>query len=84
MDFTSSLKIKCSDSKKITAAYNAIKPETIVMITQRGKTEILLKNEHTIIMNFYAADFISLRAILSSYLRWFEVIFNSLSNFDQK
>jgi tRNA threonylcarbamoyladenosine modification (KEOPS) complex Pcc1 subunit len=83
-DFTSELTLKSSDSKKIFAAYNAIKPETSVIISQRGKTEIFMENEFTIKMKFYSADFISLRAMLGSYLRWLEVAFSSLSDFEQK
>ena len=83
-DFTSELIIKSSDSKKIKAAYKAIKPETSVIISQRGKTEIILENEFTIKMKFYSNDFISLRAMLGSYLRWLEVAFGSLADFEHK
>ena len=82
MKFSSKLIIKSSDENAIDAAYNAIKPETTVMITPRGKAEIKIKDKNTIIMEFYATDFISLRAMLGSYLRWIETGITSIKSMD--
>lgn len=78
MEFTSELIIKSDNPDEIKAVYNALKPETTVMISSRGKTNIKIQNEKTLIMYFFAADFISLRAMISSYLRWIETAFSSI------
>ncbi|NHJ46738.1 MAG: hypothetical protein FK733_03010 [Asgard group archaeon] len=83
-DFYSELIIKAVDPKKIIAAYEAIKPETSVIITQRGKTNIYLLDDETLKMEFYATDFVSLRAMLGSYLRWLETVFDSLIHLEEK
>jgi tRNA threonylcarbamoyladenosine modification (KEOPS) complex Pcc1 subunit len=83
-DFYSELIIKAVDPKKIIAAYEAIKPETSVIISQRGKTNIFLLDDETLKMEFFAADFVSLRAMLGSYLRWLETIFDSLKYLEDK
>ncbi|MHA1558078.1 MAG: KEOPS complex subunit Pcc1 [Candidatus Heimdallarchaeota archaeon] len=71
-DFTTELVIKSLSSKEITAIHSAIYPETQVEISTRGKAEI------TIGMVFSAIDFISLRAMVSSYLRWIDAAISSL------
>lgn len=78
MEFTSELIIKSENPDEIKAVYNALKPETTVMISPRGKTDIKIQDEKTLIMYFFAADFISLRAMISSYLRWIETAFSSI------
>ena len=84
MKFSSKLIINSADEKAINAAYNAIKPETTVMITPRGKAEIKIKDKNTLVMEFYASDFISLRAMLGSYLRWIETGISSIKSMDIK
>ncbi len=82
MQFSSKLVIKSIDERAIEAAYRAIKPETTVMLTPRGKAEIIIKDKNTLIMEFYASDFISLRAMLGSYLRWIETGISSIKSMD--
>lgn len=84
LNFTSKLVIKSADENVIDAAYKAVKPETTVVITTRGKAEIEIKNKNTLIMRFYAVDFISLRALLSSYLRWIETGISAIKSMDRK
>ncbi|MBK5113782.1 MAG: hypothetical protein KGD59_00140 [Candidatus Heimdallarchaeota archaeon] len=78
MEFTSELIIQSESSEEIAAVYNALKPETSVMINPRGKTDIKIKDKNTLVMSFFAVDFISLRAMISSYLRWIETAFSSI------
>ena len=84
MEFTSELIIKSENPEEILAAYNALKPETKVMITSRGKADIKIKDEKTLNMYFYAADFISLRAMISSYLRWIDTAFSSIRTLEKE
>jgi len=78
MEFTSELVIRSENSEEINAVYQSLKPETTVMITPRGKTDIKMKDKYTLVMYFFAADFISLRAMISSYIRWIETAFSSI------
>ena len=78
MEFTSELIIKTENQDEIKAFNKARKPEKNVMISPRGKTDIKIQDEKTLIMYFFAADFISLRAMISSYLRWIETAFSSI------
>ncbi|NHJ32647.1 MAG: hypothetical protein FK732_07285 [Asgard group archaeon] len=78
MEFTSELILKSENIEEIKAVYDALKPETTVMITPRGKAEIKIQDERTLVLNFFAVDFISLRAMISSYIRWVETAFSSI------
>jgi len=78
LDFYSELIITAENSKIINAAYQAIYPETTLMITTRGKTSIEIKNDYTLVLKFFAADFISLRAMIGSYLRWVEAAISAI------
>ncbi|MHA1220963.1 MAG: KEOPS complex subunit Pcc1 [Candidatus Heimdallarchaeota archaeon] len=71
--------ISTENPKAILAAYHAIQPETMVMITQRGKAAVEMTDDQTLIMKFHATDFISLRAMLGSYIRWLDVAFSSIN-----
>jgi tRNA threonylcarbamoyladenosine modification (KEOPS) complex Pcc1 subunit len=82
-DFYSELFIESANSKLIAAAFEAIKPETEVIITQRGKTSISIVSENELKMEFIADDFVSLRAMLGSYLRWLETVFSSIPSLDE-
>ncbi len=84
MEFTSELIIQTENSREIKAVYQALKPETTVMITPRGKTDIKMKDKNTLVMYFFAADFISLRAMISSYIRWIETAFSSIRLTEKK
>ncbi len=77
-DFTSELVIKSLSSKEITAIHSAIYPETQVEISTRGKAEITIEDDNCLRMVFSAIDFISLRAMVSSYLRWIDAAISSL------
>ena len=48
MEFTSELIIKSENPDEIKAVYNALKPETTVMISLRGKTDIKIQDEKTL------------------------------------
>lgn len=78
MDFYSELTLKSSQPDKLKAAFDAIKPETTVIITSRGKCDIEIIDEETLKMYFYATDFISLRAMLGSYLRWLDAALETI------
>ncbi|MBN1328022.1 MAG: hypothetical protein JXA54_00990 [Candidatus Heimdallarchaeota archaeon] len=78
LNFYSELTIFSDDSKIINAAYQAILPETIIVITPRGKTSIEMKNDSTLMLKFFAADFISLRAMIGSYLRWIDAALSTI------
>ena len=84
LKFTSELSLKATSSKKIKAIYSAIQPETKVLITPRSNVEISLKNQKTIELKFFASDFVSLRAILASYLYWLDAIISSLDSLTKK
>ena len=78
MNFYSELIVKSSQPNELKAAYDAIKPETSIIITTRGKCDIEIINEQTLKMKFFATDFISLRAMLGSYIRWLDAALNSI------
>lgn len=78
-DFTSELIIKSLSNKEITAIHSAIYPETTVEISSRGKAEIFIEGDNCLRMVFSAIDFISLRAMVSSYLRWIDAAISSLN-----
>lgn len=78
-EFTSELVLKSLSENEAQAIFNAIKPETEVEINERGKAEIILENGKNIKMKFSAIDFISLRAMLGSYLRWIEAVLSSIN-----
>ncbi len=78
-DFTSELVIKSLSNKEITAIHSAIYPETTVEISSRGKAEIFIEEDNCLRMVFSAIDFISLRAMVSSYLRWIDAAISSLN-----
>ncbi len=77
--FISELVIKSLSNKEITAIYSAIYPETTVEISSRGKAEIFIEDGICLRMVFSAIDFISLRAMVSSYLRWIDAAISSLN-----
>ena len=81
-NFTSELFLKTLTKEEAEAIFDAIKPETEVEINERGKAEIFLENENQIKMIFSAVDFISLRAMLGSYLRWIEAVLSSINLID--
>ncbi|NHJ03625.1 MAG: hypothetical protein EAX90_02300 [Candidatus Heimdallarchaeota archaeon] len=83
-EFKSELILKSLTKREALAIYKAIKPETEVEISSRGKTEIILDDDNFIRMIFSAADFISLRAMLGSYLRWIEAVLSSLNLIEGK
>ncbi|MHA1125533.1 MAG: KEOPS complex subunit Pcc1 [Candidatus Heimdallarchaeota archaeon] len=82
--FTANLVITSSNKQEIKAIFNAIFPETTVEINQRGKAEIQKIDEENFNMVFSATDFISLRAMMSSYLRWIEAAVSSLEIIQEK
>lgn len=81
-DFTSELIIKSLSNKEMKAIHSAIYPETTVEISTRGKAEIFIEEENYLRMVFSAIDFISLRAMVSSYLRWIDASISSLDNIE--
>ena len=77
--FSAGLVIKNLSHLQIKAIHNAIKPETTVEVSTRAKAEISIEEEK-LKMDFFAKDFVSLRAILGSYLRWLEVAIKSVKD----
>ena len=77
--FTSELILNSPNKKEIESIFLAIKPETSVEINERGNAVITRFDENTVKMNFFAVDFISLRAMISSYLRWIEAITSTIN-----
>ena len=77
--YKSELLLKSLSKKEVEAIHNAIEPETKVDVSPRGKAEIIIINESTLQMIFQAVDFVSLRAILGSYLRWLDGALKSLN-----
>jgi tRNA threonylcarbamoyladenosine modification (KEOPS) complex Pcc1 subunit len=82
--FTAKLVISSSNKQEIKAVFDAIFPETTVEINQRGKAEIKKIDEENFSMEFSATDFISLRAMMSSYLRWIEAALSSIEIIQEK
>jgi len=58
------------NNRQIFSAYYAIKPETSVELSERGTVIIELLKDQTLVLTFFAQDFISLRAMVCSYIRW--------------
>ena len=82
--FTANLVISSSNKQEIKAVFEAIFPETKVEINQRGKAEIIKIDNENFRMEFSASDFISLRAMMSSYLRWIEAAVSSIEIIKEK
>jgi tRNA threonylcarbamoyladenosine modification (KEOPS) complex Pcc1 subunit len=82
--FTANLLISSANKQEIKAVFDAIYPETKVDINQRGKAKIEKIGHEQLRMIFLAQDFISLRAMMSSYLRWIEAAFSSLDIIEEK
>ena len=77
-NFKSELVIKSLMKNEIEAIHSAIHPETTVEINSRGRAEISVEENNQLRMVFEAIDFISLRAMISSYLRWIDAAISSL------
>ncbi|MBD3192459.1 MAG: hypothetical protein GF308_17600 [Candidatus Heimdallarchaeota archaeon] len=77
--FSAEFTLQMDDPKQLQAAYKAIQPETMVEISTRGRTEIQLLDHQTLKMTFLAKDFTTLRAMVSSYLRWIDVVTRSIA-----
>ncbi|MHA1244565.1 MAG: KEOPS complex subunit Pcc1 [Candidatus Heimdallarchaeota archaeon] len=82
--FTANLVISSVNKQEIKAVFDAIFPETKVEINQRGKAEIIKIDDENFRMVFSATDFISLRAMMSSYLRWIEAALSSIEILQEK
>ena len=74
--------IKSLSEKEIKAIHSAIHPETTVEINARGRAEICIHEDNQLRVVFEAIDFISLRAMISSYLRWIDAAISSLDIVD--
>ena len=77
-NFKSVLVIKSLMENEIKAIHSAIHPETTVEINSRGRAKISVEENNQLRMVFEAIDFISLRAMISSYLRWIDAAISSL------
>ena len=77
-NFKSELVIKSLMENEIKAIHSAIHPETTVEISSRGRAKICVEEANQLRMVFEAIDFISLRAMISSYLRWIDAAISSL------
>ncbi|MEA2069712.1 MAG: KEOPS complex subunit Pcc1 [Asgard group archaeon] len=75
--FHSTLLLTVETPSIASTIFTAIHPETMVDISSRGKTNIFLKNDKQIQFEFIAKDFVSLRAMLGSFLRWIDVVLSS-------
>jgi tRNA threonylcarbamoyladenosine modification (KEOPS) complex Pcc1 subunit len=76
--FMGSFQIRNLSQVLIEAIYQAIHPETQVNISERGKTTIRKISETTIQLSFFAKDFVSLRAMIGSFLRWIDTAEQSI------
>lgn len=77
--FSAEFTIHIDAQQQLRAAYKAIKPETTVEISSRGTTKIELVDSRTLKLIFLAKDFTTLRAMVSSYLRWMDVATRSIA-----
>jgi len=78
LNFYSELIITTINTKILDAVYEAIYPETTVVISSRGRTSIEIQDTNKLILKFFATDFISLRAMIGSYLRWVDAAISSI------
>jgi tRNA threonylcarbamoyladenosine modification (KEOPS) complex Pcc1 subunit len=81
--FHSTLELTTANTKEIIAVFKAINPETTVEVSPRSQVTAQLKNENTLIVRFEADDFISLRASVSSFLRWIEAATKTINILEQ-
>ncbi|MFW9922734.1 MAG: KEOPS complex subunit Pcc1 [Candidatus Thorarchaeota archaeon] len=77
--FLAELLIRNLSQKELTAIYTALKPETTVDINDRARANIKIEDDNHLRLIFTAEDFISLRAILGSYLRWIDATINTVA-----
>ncbi|TFF88671.1 MAG: hypothetical protein EU549_02585 [Promethearchaeota archaeon] len=66
------LKMEFKDKKHAEIIYNSILPEIKFAPRDRSKIEANIEDKN-IILTVHSTDFIILRAIINSYLRWFNV-----------
>lgn len=64
------LKVKFEKIKNAEIVYNSILPELNFSPNERSQVKLSL-SENYLILEIYSADFVILRAIINSYLRWF-------------
>ena len=61
--------LKFSDTKQLTAAVAALKPEVNAPVTHRARVELNVK-ENMLVLTVDADDTVALRATVNAYLRW--------------
>ncbi|MHA1629725.1 MAG: KEOPS complex subunit Pcc1 [Candidatus Heimdallarchaeota archaeon] len=79
-EFSSELVLTLNDSREVETIYQALYPETIVTISPRSRCTIEKQNSNQLVLRFYATDFVSLRAILSSFFRWIDAAYESIQS----
>jgi tRNA threonylcarbamoyladenosine modification (KEOPS) complex Pcc1 subunit len=64
-----SIRLKFADSKQLSAAVAALKPEVDSPVTQRSKVALAVQ-EDFLVLTVDADDTVALRASVNAYLRW--------------
>ncbi|MHA1231896.1 MAG: KEOPS complex subunit Pcc1 [Candidatus Helarchaeota archaeon] len=66
------MEVKFKDKNKAKIIYNSIIPEVDFSPNDRSIVHLNL-NDEKIVLRVESADFVSLRAVINSYLRWFNL-----------
>jgi len=80
LEFTSELILTLETPEEAKTIYEALSPETRVTISPRSRCNIALRGNNQIVLQFIAADFVSLRAMLSSFFRWIDAAYSSIQS----
>lgn len=67
------VQINLKSSAKVKVLSQALKPETRIPLTSKSKVKIKVEDKN-IVLQFETVDTSSLRAAISSYLRWVKAI----------
>ena len=82
MTASTTIRLKFSSEKQLSALISALTPEVHKQIGARSKTT-LTYSEQSLILNVEASDTIALRAALNAYLRWINSTVNVLETIDK-
>ena len=83
MNSTATIRLRFSPKKRLTAIYEALKPETRSSVTSRSKVTIQKEDKTlTLTLAFEAEDTSALRAALNSYLHWIRLTKDALDSIE--
>jgi len=84
MNATATIRLKSPAKKRLTAIYEALKPETRSSVTSRSKVTVQKEDRTmTLTLVFEAKDTSALRAALNSYLHWIRLAKDALEAMEQ-